>query len=109
MPDCPEHGFAAAWRAIVAMGPFMQVTRELPEDIAHHLADDRQDLSRAALEALAIEGVRSGKLSTGQSRRLLGFSTRMQVDGFLKERGVNLPLSVEDVERDVKVSRRFRE
>ena len=87
----------------------MQITLELPEDIAHRLAADSEGLSRAAIEALAIEGVRSGKLSTGQARRLLGFNTRMQVDGFLKERGVNLPLKVEDVERDVKVSRRFRE
>jgi hypothetical protein len=35
----------------------MQITVELPEDIAHHPANDRQGLSRAALEALAIEGV----------------------------------------------------
>jgi hypothetical protein len=87
----------------------MQITLELPEDIAHQLANDRQGLSRAALEALAIEGVRSGKLSTGQARRLLGFSTRMQVDGFLKTHGVFLPLIVDDVKRDTEVSRRFRE
>jgi len=87
----------------------MQITVELPEDIAHHLANDQQGLSRAALEAIAIEGVRSGKLSTGQARRLLGFSTRMQVDGFLKTHGVFLPLIVDDVKRDTEVSRRFRE
>jgi predicted HTH domain antitoxin len=87
----------------------MQITVELPEDIARHLAADSQDLPRAAIEALAIDGVRSGKLSTGQARRLLGFSTRMQVDGFLKERGVYLPLTVEDVERDAALSRDFRE
>jgi hypothetical protein len=87
----------------------MQVTLELPEDIAHRLAADPQSLSQAALEALAIEGVRAGKLSTGQARRLLGFGTRMQVDAFLQEHGVGLPLAEEDVERDREVSRRFRE
>ena len=87
----------------------MQVTFELPEDIARHFAADSQSLSRATLEALAIEGVRSGKLSSGQVRRLLGFSTRMEVDGFLKEHGVYLPLTVEDVDRDAKLSRDFRE
>ena len=60
-------------------------------------------------QGAAIEGVRSGKLSTGQVRRLLGFSTRMEVDGFLKEHGVYLPLTVEDVDRDAKLSRDFRE
>ena len=74
----------------------MQITLELPEDIARHFGADQQDLTRAAVEALAIEGVRSGKLSTGQARRLLGFSTRMQVDRFLKDHGVYLPLTAEE-------------
>ncbi len=87
----------------------MQITVELPEDIARHLAADAPSLSRAAIEALAIEGVRSGKLSTGQARRMLGFNTRMQVDGFLKEHGVYLPLTVENVEGEARLSRHFRE
>src|SRR5260370_25728277 len=87
----------------------MQIILELPDDIAHNLASDAPGLTRAALEALAIEGVRSGRLSTGQARRLLGFSTRMQVDGFLKERGVYLPLTADDVEREAALSRRLRE
>jgi predicted HTH domain antitoxin len=87
----------------------MQITFELPEEIAHHFATDAAGLSRAAVEALVVEGVRSRKLSTGQARRALGLSTRMQADEFLKERGVYLPLTVEDVERDADLSRRFRE
>ena len=87
----------------------MQITVELPEDIARHLAADAPSLSRAAIEALAIKGVRSGKLSTGQARRMLGFNTRMQVDGFLKEHGVYLPPTVENVESEAKLSRHFRE
>ena len=43
----------------------MQVTLELPEDLARRIAADVSALSRAALEALALEGVRSGN-----SRRL---------------------------------------
>ena len=82
----------------------MQITLELPEDIASSLAVHDQDLPRAALEALAIEGVRSGKLSTGQARRMLGFATRYQVDGFLKAHGVYLPLSLEDVKRDTEIA-----
>jgi len=87
----------------------MQISLELPEDIAHNLAANDQDLSRAALEALAIEGVRSGKLSTGQARRMLGIRTRYQMDGFLKAHGVHLPLTVEDVKRDAKTALAFSE
>ena len=78
----------------------MQVTIELPEDIANQFAGDLSGLSRAATEALAIEGIRSGKLSTGQARRMLGFQTRMQVDDFLKAHGIYLPLTTPSVEHD---------
>ncbi|MDP3000903.1 MAG: UPF0175 family protein [Bryobacterales bacterium] len=87
----------------------MQVTIELPEDIANQFAGDLSGLSRAATEALAIEGIRSGKLSTGQARRMLGFQTRMQVDDFLKAHGVYLPLTTQSVEHDAELSRTFRE
>jgi hypothetical protein len=87
----------------------MQVMIEVPEDIAHQFAGDLSGLSRAAMEALAVEGVRSGKLSGGQARRMLGYQTRMQVDAFLKERGVCFPITAQDVENDADLSRTFRE
>lgn len=43
-----------------------------------------QDPARTTLEAVVIEGYRSGALSAYQTRRLLGFETRYQLDGFLK-------------------------
>jgi hypothetical protein len=62
----------------------MQITIELPEDIAVGLESRWKDLPRAALESLALEAYRSRALSAAQVRRLLGFETRMQVDAFLK-------------------------
>jgi hypothetical protein len=86
----------------------MQITVELPEDIARHLGASHPDLSRAALEALAVEGARSGELTTAQVRRLMGFATRAQVDAFLKAHEVFLPITAADVERDAETSRTFR-
>ena len=63
----------------------MQITLELPEDIAQELESRWMDLPRAALEILALEAYRSHALTAAQLRRLLGFETRMQVDAFLKE------------------------
>src|SRR5208283_2948201 len=54
------------------------------------MASSGPDLPRAALEAIALETYRERKLSTAQLRRLLGYQTRMEVDGFLKEHGVEL-------------------
>ncbi|HEY5175890.1 MAG TPA: hypothetical protein VII95_10045 [Terriglobales bacterium] len=38
----------------------MRVTLDLPEELAQYLGRDAHSLSRAALEALVLEGVRSG-------------------------------------------------
>ncbi len=62
----------------------MQVTLHLPEELAQVPGRDAHSLSRAALEALVLEGVRSGRLSTAQARRVLGFRSRQQIDAFLK-------------------------
>jgi hypothetical protein len=78
----------------------MTITLELPEEIARHLASQWQDLSRVALESLALEAYRAHKLSTEQMRRLLGFDTREQLDGFLKQHDVWLDYSLDDLERD---------
>ena len=48
----------------------MRITLDLPEDIAAHLAAQGENLSRAALEAFALEEYRARKLSTAQLRQL---------------------------------------
>jgi hypothetical protein len=81
----------------------MQITLELPDEIAGEL----KDLPRALLESFALEGYRSGKLTEEQVRKILGYGTRMQVDGFLKEHGVYLTSTLEDLDRDTETSREF--
>jgi len=85
----------------------MRIILELPEDIAAHLASKGENLSRAALEALAVEAYRAQKLSTAQLRRLLGFHTKVQVHAFLKERGVYLNYTQDDLEHDRRVGDAF--
>jgi len=86
----------------------MQVTLEVPEDLAPLLSANPGGLTRAALEALALEGLRSGKISVAQARRLLGISSRYEMDGFLKAHQVFLPLTIEEIERDAETARAFR-
>jgi hypothetical protein len=57
-------------------------------------------ITRAALEALAVEGVRSGKLTVYQARQVLGIPSRYEMDGFLKAHGVFLPASLDEVVKD---------
>lgn len=78
----------------------MDVHLEIPEEFARYLATDATGVARVALEALAADGVRSGKLTTFQARSLLGIQSRYEMDGFLKAHGVFLDLSLEDVQKD---------
>src|ERR1022692_2276349 len=67
----------------------MQVTVELPDEIARPLAERQPDLSRAALEATAIEAVRDGVISAGKAAEMLSVS-RDTMDGILKRAEVYL-------------------
>lgn len=83
----------------------MQVTVDLPDDISKALEGRWTDLSRQALEAIAVEGYRTGALTEVQVRRLLGLQSRFQVHALLKERHVPLRYTTVDFEEDVDAHR----
>lgn len=87
----------------------MEITLDVPEDLAQYFAPDASGLSRAALEALALEGLRSEKLTTAQARRLLGFKSRYEMDGFLKAHELFLPSTLDDIRRDADTALTFME
>lgn len=77
------------------------ITVQLPEDIAIGLEAKWKDLSRAALEAMAIEGYRTGALTGFQVRRMLGFQTGYELDGFLKQHNIwEKAYSLDDFKKD---------
>jgi len=82
----------------------MTITVEIPEELAGQLIAAGQDPARAALEAIALEGYRSDRLTEADIRELLGFDTRMEVHGFLKEHGAFLPYTHEDLAHDREVA-----
>lgn len=82
----------------------MEIKVELPNDLTQH-----EDPAREALEALAIAGFRSGKLSHAEASRLLGL-TRFEFDGFLKARNIfDHAYDIEDLEQDLESMRKFEE
>jgi hypothetical protein len=48
-----------------------------------------------------LESYRAGRLTKAQLRRMLG-PERLDVDGFLKAHEVYDPITIEDVERDIR-------
>lgn len=79
----------------------MNLTLEIPDDLARQLSATGVDLSRRALEALALEEYKSGHLTEDALRRMLGFTTRYQLDGFLKSHDVWVDYTVEDFHREI--------
>jgi predicted HTH domain antitoxin len=84
----------------------MQVTVELPDDIARCLKEKQPDLARSVLEAIAVEAVRDGTIPTGRAAEMLGIS-RDEMDAILKRADVYLDYALEDLARDRETHRRL--
>ena len=63
------------------------------------LAVPGQDISRSAFEAIALDAYRERKIATAQLRRLLGFESGYDLDGFLKQHEVWLEYGWEELEK----------
>ena len=83
----------------------MHLTIDLPADISEALQGRWGDVSRHALETLAVEAYRTGVLSESQVRRLLGFESRLQVHALLKRYQVSLHYSERELEDDLTAHR----
>ena len=86
----------------------MEITLDIPDDLATSLTPGGQDPARAALEALALEAYRARRLTGFQVRTLLGIPSRFEFDAFLKEHQVE-KYTVGDFEHDVATIRRIEE
>ena len=75
----------------------IEVPTGLTEALAQSLGDT--PLARWAVEAMVVEGVREGRLSTGEAGGFLGLGY-FQAEAFLKARGVPAALSDEEFAQD---------
>ncbi len=77
----------------------MEITVHLPDDLAQ-----QADPGRQALEALALDGYRSGAFTQSQAAQILGMG-RLEFEGLLKQR--NIPehaYDAEDFEDDLRTA-----
>jgi len=71
----------------------MEVILHIPDEVARQISAAGGDVSRSALEALALHGYREQTLTLFQISEMLGLS-RVETEDFLGRHGV--PLSVID-------------
>jgi hypothetical protein len=79
----------------------MNVAFNIPDDVVTQLSGGG-DIQRLALEALALEAYRADRLTKAELRRLLGIESRLELDGFLKSHDVYDPITIEEIERQVR-------
>jgi predicted HTH domain antitoxin len=81
----------------------MDVTLHIPDDVARRLAATGGDVSRRALEALALEGYRDQTLTLYQISEMLGQS-RIETEDFLGQHHVPLTVIEEaDLDREAAI------
>jgi hypothetical protein len=87
----------------------MTITLSLPADIVQLLTENGEDLSRTALESLALQEYRLGRLSDEQVRRMLGFDSPFDVHAFLRAHDTCLNYTDADLEQDLATARSLRQ
>jgi hypothetical protein len=90
----------------MSQGTAMNLNVEIPDDLAQRLSAGG-DLSRRALEAFAVEEYKAGRVTKAELRRLLGFDTRYELDGFLKAHDVWMNYTIDDLRREVATLQRL--
>lgn len=77
----------------------MNLVLPIPDDLAERLGAPG-DIARRALEAFGIAEYQAERMTESELRRMLGFETRYELDGFLKERGVFHAYAMDDLRRE---------
>jgi hypothetical protein len=78
----------------------MEITVNIPDELARQIIPEGLDPSRQALEDMADEAYRAHRVTGAQLRRVLGISSGYELDAFLKKRGVWLEYTLEDFRRE---------
>ncbi len=77
----------------------MTLILPIPDDLMARLGE-AGDVARRALEAFALAEYQASRLTRPELRRLLGFGTRYELDGFLKAHGEIEGMTIAEFERE---------
>ena len=84
----------------------MSVQIEIPDSVFSLPAGE---VSRQVLETVALEGFKSGQLSTYQVRKMLGFESRFQVHKFVADHGIPwVDYSVDEAKQEIEMLQELR-
>lgn len=79
----------------------MNVAIEIPDEIGRALAARGTDVTRAVLEAVAVEAYRSGAITLAQVQQMLGLGSRWETESFLRRAEAYHDYTMDDLNRDI--------
>ena len=79
----------------------MNVAIEIPDEVARQLAAQSGGVSRAVLEAVALEAYRSGAITPAQVQQMLSLKSRWETEELLRRAGAFHDYTMADLERDI--------
>ncbi len=86
----------------------MQITVDIPDEIAQRLDQTWGSLSRRLLEVIIADAYRCGKVNTAEVRQILQLPSRLETHTFLKRMGVYLNYDEAELEKDLQTLKEFR-
>lgn len=86
----------------------MQITVDIPDEVAHRLDRTGGNLSRHLLEIIIADAYRCGKVNTAEVRQILQLPSRLETHLFLKRMGVYLNYDEAELESDLQTLKEFR-
>lgn len=79
----------------------VHIAIDIPDDIGNLLAAQAGGVTRAVLEAVAIEAYRSGAITTLQVQQMLGLPSRWETETFLQGAEAFYDYTMDDLEKDI--------
>ncbi len=79
----------------------MNIAIQIPDDVGRALMAKGADVTRAVLEAVAIETYRSGAITPAQVQEMLGLHSRWDTESFLQRAEAYHDYTMDDLDRDI--------
>ena len=79
----------------------MNVAIDIPDEIGQVLATQAGGVTRAVLEAVAIEAYRSDTITPAQVQQMLGLSSRWETETFLRRAEAFHDYTMDDLASDI--------
>lgn len=79
----------------------MNVAIDIPDDVARQLQARSGEVSRAVLEAVAVQAYRDGMITPAQVQQMLGLESRWETEALLRRAEAYHDYTMDDLERDL--------